>query len=160
MRRLILALALGASQSFNLEAQVPDSVQRALDRAAPGLVSVKGALRMQRDSIFDVDTIRVQLYPAPPEYTKWWAAVERCSGLTASMEGWNWIAVPGDGFLVKGRGPFPGYAAVEDHNFLVLRKYIFNESLVKHEMLHAVLWMNGRGDGHPVEFDLCGLQAQ
>jgi hypothetical protein len=160
MRRVILALAFLAGLSFNLEAQVPDSVQRALDRAAPGLVSVKGALRMNRDSIFDVDTIRVQQYAPPAEYAEWWAAVEKCSGLTASAEGWSWIAVPGDGFLVKGRGPFPGYAAVEDHNFLVLRKYVFNESLVKHEMLHAVLWMNGRGDGHPEEFNTCGLQAQ
>lgn len=160
MRRLALVLAFLAGLSLNLEAQVPDSIQTALNRAVPGLVSVKGKLLMQRDHVFDVDTVTTYQYAPPQMYSRWWDEVQACSGLSGNLEGWSWIAVPGDGFLVKGNGPFPGYAAVEDNNILVLVKYVWNDQLVKHEMLHALIWIARKEIGHPAEFDTCGLQAQ
>lgn len=157
MKTLALALSLAvcgplAAQN-GLYAPTPVPVASAAPMAVRGLL-------MARDSVFNIDSVLVTQYEAPAIYGVWFLQVERCSKLAGTLDGWTWTAVPGDGFLVKGNGPFPGYAAVEHHNYLVLRKYIMNEKLVKHEMLHGLLWQHGQGPGHPHEFDDCELQAQ
>jgi hypothetical protein len=165
MRKLVVAAAfvvglLVGGCWMTADAQVPDSIQAALDRQAPGAMA-KGGLLMSRDSIFDVDTIFVRQYDPPAVYDLWWKEVQHCAGIKGTLYAWSWIAVPGDGFMVRGAGPFPGYTAVEQSNFLVLEKYIYNKLLIQHEMLHALLWMKGFGAGHDTgHFEMCELQAQ
>lgn len=157
MKTLVLALSIAvcgpAAAQNGLYSPAPVPVASGSPMAVRGLM-------MARDSVFDVDSVLVHQYEPPAIYGEWFEQVQMCSGLKGSLYGWTWTAVPGDGFLVQGHGPFPGYTAVEHSNFLVLRKYIMNEKLVQHEMLHALLWQNGRGAGHPAEFDRCELQAQ
>ena len=111
-------------------------------------------LMILRDSLFDVDSIQTQQYDAPDVYAAWWIEVQACVGLRSrrQIRDFGWIAVPGHGFLVKGSGPYIGYAAVERRNFLILRKYVENKRLVMHEMAHALTWENYHTTGHREEW--------
>jgi hypothetical protein len=90
--------------------------------------------------------------------------VQQCSGLRTTVKiriAWSWFAVKGDAFTVEGAGPFAGWTSVQTHGVLLLSKYVMNERLVKHEMLHALMHEKnmkaGHGSGH---FEKCGLQNQ
>jgi hypothetical protein len=112
-------------------------------------------LMILRDSLYDVDSITTHQYDPPDVYAAWWIEVQVCVGLRSQKNArrdFAWIAVPGHGFMVKGSGPYIGYAAVERSNFLILAKYTTNKRLVMHEMAHALTWENFRTTGHREEW--------
>jgi hypothetical protein len=109
-----------------------------------------------------------QVAPAPA-YDEMWTAVVRCSGLPmpeGMSAAWTVSAAPGDAFYPPGKTePVPGYTFVETHNIVVLAKYAHPGSpLLAHEMIHALLWVNGHHavDQHHArrEFLDCEANAQ
>lgn len=143
---------------------VPPAVQRRLDEGAASPLS-SGGMLLDRDSVFYLDSIAVRQVPPAPLYDRLWWTVQVCSGLTiteAERAEWTISAAPGDGFFPPGgRTPAVGYTAVERHNIVVLEKFVVREQLLKHEMLHAIIWENFHIVGHPMEyFEPCGLLGQ
>jgi hypothetical protein len=86
---------------------------------------------------------------APPAYRRWWADVERCSGLVAAFERVEWFVVPGAQWFNYRGGRYDGLWWSHYH-WIALAEARVNDSLVvRHEMLHDLL---GRADHPPAYF--------
>jgi hypothetical protein len=84
-------------------------------------------------------------FTPPAQYRAWWALAEACSGLRGDFNAVSWYSYPsGDVFALGGE---PVNAAwYGDGNRIVLGdSEEFDGSLVRHEMLHALL----RSGAHP-----------
>lgn len=108
----------------------------------------------------------VPQYDPPAEYAAWWTEIQDCTGLHSArrVTDFAWIAVPAGAFVLTYQGkktyPVIGWAAVEKGNVLVLAKYVHNERLVKHEMVHHLMWEHEQPVGHPAEyFDKCEVAS-
>ncbi len=84
-----------------------------------------------------------QRFTPPAQYRAWWALTEACSGLHGDFNSVTWYTVPNtntftlEGTLVNG-------AWYGDPNRIVLGDSVkFAGSLVRHEMLHALLQVIG-----------------
>jgi hypothetical protein len=88
------------------------------------------------------------LVTPPPQYRVWWEVVESCSGHTRSFDAVRWYRVPlGAGLTVDGKSA--GGAWFADENSIAIGDgWRTNGSLVRHEILHAIL---GTGS-HPDEY--------
>lgn len=90
-------------------------------------------------------------------FERWWATDQRCSGLAGDMSRIRWFVVPGRTFRDPsgaGRGAdgeLVGLAKQDGRIFLAdgSRNH---PRVVRHEMLHQLLYQNGRGRGHPSLF--------
>ena len=77
---------------------------------------------------------------APPvAYAGWWAMVQQCSGRSATFDDVAWYAVPGvDEVPFLGRS-VSGYWSGFNNRIVLAGNSRSSGSLVRHEMLHAVL---------------------
>jgi len=84
-------------------------------------------------------------FSAPPPYQLWWSMAEACSGRTGSLSDVKWYAVPGTETISDGHDEVSGYWSSSDNRIVLVESGKFNGTLVRHEMLHALL----RVGGHP-----------
>lgn len=94
------------------------------------------------------------LVTPPPQYRIWWEVVESCSGVTRSFDAVSWYRVPiGQGLTVRGESAAGAWFA-EENSIAIGDGWRANGSLVRHEILHAIL----QTGSHPKEFfrDACG----
>ena len=108
------------------------------------------------------ETGAIAYYQSPLIYKNWWKEVKECSGVSSVSDSLfnslKWISVDSDGFMAMGHGPYMGYTYAWDNEIWVLERYKTDERLVKHEMLHYLLWNSTpRVLGHPIEFITCNL---
>jgi hypothetical protein len=86
-----------------------------------------------------------QRFTPPPAYATWWSQVEQCSGRTGSYAAVSWFQIPGaDQFTVNGE-TWDGNWSPIGNRVVLAGNLVTSGSLVRHEMLHALL---GTG-GHP-----------
>jgi hypothetical protein len=83
-------------------------------------------------------------YTAPPVYARWWAITEACSGLTGPLSTITFYQVPNPNTALPGTED-AGYWSKASNRIVVIADDTLDGSLVRHEMLHALL----RGGGHP-----------
>ena len=87
-------------------------------------------------------------YEKPDQYYEWWREVAECSGYEVteaeldSIEFWH---VNASTFPAKGISGFIGYAYVEYNQIFVVRAYKNDKKVIKHEMLHFILWWKREG---------------
>jgi hypothetical protein len=86
-----------------------------------------------------------QSFVPPPEYRLWWTMTEACSGLHGSLSSVDWYVVPGTTELPGTHGEYQGEWFVQGNRISLASAEQYNGSLVRHEMLHALLGV----DGHP-----------
>jgi len=108
------------------------------------------------------ETGTIAYYSAPLIYKNWWNEVKKCANITDVPDNFlnrlTWVSVDSDGFMAMGHGPYMGYTYAWDNEIWVLRRYMMDERLIKHEMLHYLLWnTTPRIEGHPIEFITCNL---
>jgi hypothetical protein len=82
-------------------------------------------------------------FTAPPVYQLWWSMAEACSGITGSLADIKWYAVPNVDSISDGRDQVSGYWSSGDNRIVLIAAGKFNGTLVRHEMLHALLRING-----------------
>ena len=128
-------------------------------------------IMIDRNRLANADTLHVLAYKATATYEQWWEEIAKCEGLTfppfnplqgipagPTANDWMYVAADVDAFMVDGVGPFIGYTFVQHKQIWVLAKYASNASLVKHEMIHALMYHHGMRAGHPSRyFDKCGV---
>jgi hypothetical protein len=106
----------------------------------------------------------------PTVYSQWWLDVMRCSGLTMPAEArasvkYYWV-LGHNGFAISwipaSRGRFDGYSEVWSNRMYLNLDGATNPNLVKHEMLHFLMYHNGITAGHPKRLfvDRCGLSSK
>lgn len=108
------------------------------------------------------ETGNIAYFQAPLIYKNWWTEVKSCAGVTGIPDSLfntlKWVSVDSDGFMAMGHGPYWGYTYAWDNEIWVLERYKLNERLIKHEMLHYLLWnAPTRIYGHSIEFITCNL---
>jgi len=87
-----------------------------------------------------------QLLIPPPVYAEWWAMVESCSGLSASLENIQWYSTtsllrdPNDNDEA-----IAGYWSLASNRIVLYTNDTIAGAIVRHEMLHALI----RSAGHP-----------
>ncbi|HET6798380.1 MAG TPA: hypothetical protein VFH40_14565 [Gemmatimonadales bacterium] len=79
----------------------------------------------------------------PAHFREWFAKTEACSGRTGNFDRIRWSVVEGASFACAS-GQCAGHWSTNHHIFLA-SKWVDNEMVVRHEMLHDLL---GR-PGHP-----------
>jgi len=127
---------------------------------------------LNRDSLVVVDETMVEAY-WPEHADSLWREVQKCSGVEAPagmLESLTFNAVPGDGFWVHAENkanhesPDIGFSVMEKANILIVKKYMNRADLVKHEMLHTLLYLTGTVTSRPWHdtryFVPCGLMGQ
>ena len=89
----------------------------------------------------------IVLEPIPTSYVDWWLETQQCSGLTGDFNRIRWFQLPeAQSFYIEGSEYF-GYWW-ETHWILLAGAHVDEARLVRHEMLHDLLY---RTD-HPTEF--------
>lgn len=141
---------------------IPDSVQMALNYQPRSLLGYGNII--ERNQIVALDTVISEQYDPPVIYRQWWEEVQKCSGLTSTVDittEWSWVQVPGQAFTLPGQHiPFPAYTAAEHHNFFLVEERVMERATVEHEMIHALQWLHGLPLDHPPAlFNPCGLQG-
>lgn len=102
-------------------------------------------------------------YSPPAIYAIWWQEIADCEGLDAHANLYHFVQffeVRGTEFYPQGMSSVLGATFAKDAQIFIASPYIWDESLIKHEMLHALLWLNGFNFGpwHPAEFFMqCGV---
>jgi hypothetical protein len=86
-----------------------------------------------------------QRFTAPPVYQLWWSMVQACSGHTGNLAAVEWYVVPGADSISDGSEGVAGYWSSSDNRIVLIGSGEFNGPLVRHEMLHELV----RVDGHP-----------
>ncbi|HTL58235.1 MAG TPA: hypothetical protein VL361_21290 [Candidatus Limnocylindrales bacterium] len=82
---------------------------------------------------------------APPAvYARWWSMTEACSGHSGDLRVVQWYRVPGMGFLHEGQ-EVTGFWGSRTNRIVLADEAIDEGSVVRHEMLHALL----QKAGHP-----------
>lgn len=92
--------------------------------------------------------------PNPDDVERWWSQVEHCSGITGDLSAVRFYIMPNSlTFTWEGQEVIGLW--IERGNKIVLASaFAFREQNVRHEMLHALL----RVEGHPIEYfvEKCG----
>lgn len=84
-------------------------------------------------------------FDPPAEYQLWWRMTESCSGLRGSFADVDWSVVPGAESLPGNDSERAAEWFEIGNRIVVAGHYMLDGSLIRHEMLHALL----RADGHP-----------
>jgi hypothetical protein len=95
----------------------------------------------------------------PPIYQEWWAKTEECSGLKGNFERLRWSVVEGTSFSCSS-GQCAGHWSADHHIFLA-SKWVMDEMVVRHEMLHDLIGRPGHpappfGEGCPLTWETWG----
>jgi hypothetical protein len=83
-------------------------------------------------------------FAAPLVYTKWWSMVESCSGVSRPLANVTWFGIPGSLFQL-GDQVVTGYWTAASNRIVLADSARLDGSVVRHEMLHALI----RANGHP-----------
>ena len=91
-----------------------------------------------------------------PYYREWWSDMERCSGLTGEFVAVRWFMLRDSLALTfQSAGRAAAATWVQESNAILLTQVrLFDQHIVSHEMLHALLQQRG----HPAAFDTCGIR--
>ena len=177
--RSLVSLLVGvvlASSSLSAQgatqAQADSLIQAAATYDNSRTPMTTAGMLLNRDSLVVVEDITVEQY-IPEHADSLWAVVQKCSGVEAPagmLESLTFSAVPGDGFWVhrenkeNHESPDIGFSVMEKGNILIVKKYMNRADLVKHEMLHTLLYLTGTVVSRPWHdtryFNPCGLQGQ
>jgi len=90
-------------------------------------------------------------FQPPPVYARWWSMVQSCSGLQGSLSDVSWYQVPGSGTVSYSGDEVAGYWALKDSRIVLGGEAVLDGSVVRHEMLHALV---RKASGHPREYFL------
>lgn len=102
-------------------------------------------------------------YAQPVIYAVWWQEIAECEGLDLPPQLARLVKfyeVKAQNFIPVGEQADLGATFPREMQIFLASPYVWNPKLVKHEMLHILLWVNGLNFGpyHPAEFfDVCGL---
>lgn len=115
--------------------------------------------------IINLGTVGVQLvdeYKPPFIYQVWWNEVKQCGELQSIPDEYfshlRWHYVTADAFKAFDDGPFLGLTYPILDNIWIASPYLLSSPVIKHEMLHYLLWQSGRfSSSHPIEFFKCNL---
>lgn len=78
-------------------------------------------------------------FEPPPVYATWWARTERCAGRRSSLKAVRFYAVEAPRGYIYLAGQRARAWWVRDGNRIYLPAHlVFDEQLVRHEMLHAI----------------------
>ena len=92
------------------------------------------------------DAIR---FAPPPVYAQWWDITEACSGITGSLEAVEFYRIPNASTIPdKTYGEVAAYWSPASNRIVLADFYEMQGQVVRHEMLHALLRVNG----HPPEY--------
>jgi hypothetical protein len=91
----------------------------------------------------------------PIQYATWWHTVEACSGRVGDLSTVDWYYT--DGVIRVDGQDYDGYWFESGNRIVISNSAVYYGSVVRHEMLHALL----RSGGHPRQYfvDLCGAVA-
>ena len=108
--------------------------------------SYKPRMKRTRDGTAAVSSIGMM----PPAYEQWWIDAKRCAGVhKGNLDNWTMYTVEGDGFSIEGSDDvFLGYTFADKRKIYLQLALWLDRTLVMHEMLHAVLYENGKEYGH------------
>lgn len=103
-----------------------------------------------------IDTVSVRPYTPPAIYAKWWAEISACVKLPisrATTKSVRYLYVKGDAFVINGVPmAFDGYSFIRDNQMMVIYNGVVSEGLIKHEMIHFLMYHNGIEAGHPDKY--------
>src|SRR6476620_4142025 len=94
---------------------------------------------------------RAVSFQPPPVYARWWSMVESCSGLQGPLSDVSLYQVPGSGTVSYSGDEVAGYRALNNNRIVLGGEAILDGSVVRHEMLHALV---RKASGHPREYFL------
>lgn len=83
-------------------------------------------------------------FDPPSVFARWWSMTEACSGHSGDLRVVQWYRVPGMGFLHEGQ-EVSGFWGSRPNRIVLADEVIDEGSVVRHEMLHALL----QKTGHP-----------
>lgn len=86
-------------------------------------------------------------FTPPAVYARWWAMTEACSGRAPVSDAVRWFSAPGDSIRMSDGKWVGGYYEGARNRIVVAEHWRANGSLVRHEMLHALIGPNV--GGHP-----------
>ncbi len=92
----------------------------------------------------------------PAVYREWWARTESCSGRSGEFERVEWLVVPGRSFRCSS-GECAGHWE-PGHRIYIAEEWMYNEMVVRHEILHDLLDRGGHpnppfGEGCPLTWE-------
>lgn len=102
-------------------------------------------------------------YIPPPFYDMLWQDAMRCTGLRiprAQTKEVHWFYVVADAFTLwdDHKTGFSGYTFFAVDQIVLILNGIDDHRLIKHEMVHYLMWRNGERAGHPDNyFKKCNL---
>lgn len=101
-----------------------------------------------RDATLPTDPAEIAATPMPVQapYALWWSAVEACSGLRGDFAAVRWAVGPDSALL--GPEGLAGHWEGARNQITLARAYVLDGSVVRHEMLHALLAIRS-GETHP-----------
>ena len=99
----------------------------------------------------------IKSYVRPQIYQKWLNELEVCQGIQLSKkvtDDVNFYAIltDQDAFYFNEVGPYIGYAMPWDNKIYLTQKYVFIETVVKHEFTHVLMWHIGNLEDHPKKY--------
>jgi hypothetical protein len=78
-------------------------------------------------------------FSAPAVYTRWWAMVEQCSGLSGSLNAVHWYSTPEQLWNPNNStDPVEGYWSLASNRVVLNSNDTIDGPTVRHEMLHAL----------------------
>jgi len=94
-----------------------------------------------------------QTYHPPAIYKTWWKEIEKCTNLPISDASENAIKfyyVDAHSFYFDNLSiQFVGYTFAPTHRIYIVYRDITNPRIVKHEMIHVLMYEHGLPEGHP-----------
>jgi len=82
-------------------------------------------------------------FAAPSVYADWWAMTEACSGISSPLSSVTWYAAPIASRLYLDGESVQGYWSAASDRIVLLDSARFDGTVVRHEMLHALLQVGG-----------------
>jgi hypothetical protein len=112
-------------------------------------VAFLGSCVVLTEPAFPSDAARIT---PPAQYAAWWKVTEACSGLRGDYAAVQWYVVPEARVTVDGTD-YDGYTWTKDEPRIVLARGMVHGAgtLVRHEMLHALLVRGGHPRAYFVE---------
>lgn len=89
-------------------------------------------------------------FAAPAQFKAWWALTESCAGRRSNLEAITWFIVPGVSTFMTPQGAKVGRwsRGSSGTQIVVAGRYIADEMVIRHEMLHSLIDQGG----HPPKY--------
>jgi hypothetical protein len=104
----------------------------------------------------DIPIPLIRDFSPPPFYEKLWREAMVCTGLHITeqqIKKVKWTFVTAESFSVAGsQMKFIGYTFVWDSRIILVIDGIDDSRLIKHEMVHYLMWQNGEKADHPPKY--------